>query len=266
MICCTCGVQHAGDAAPGSCFICEDERQYVGWGGQQWTSLAELRATHRAELREEERGLVGIGMTPSFAIGQRALLLRAPGGNILWDCIPLIDDETVEAVRRLGGISLIAISHPHFYSSMVEWSRAFDAPVLLSAADRSWIARPDPRIELWDGDTLKLHDGVTLIRCGGHFDGAAVLHWPAGAGERGALLVGDTLMVAQDRRYLSFMRSYPNLIPLPRTAVQRITEALAPFRFDRIWGGWWSKRVLHDAEQALQLSAARYLRAIEDDT
>jgi hypothetical protein len=265
MICCTCGVQHAADKAPPvRCFICDDERQYVGWDGQQWTTLEALRASHRTEVREEEPGLTGIGMTPSFAIGQRALLVQAAGGNILWDCIPLIDDESVAAVRALGGISVIAISHPHFYSSMVEWSRAFDAPVLLCAADREWIARPDPALELWDGDTLPLHDDITLIRCGGHFAGAAVLHWPAGAEGHGALLVGDTIMVAQDRRHVSFMRSYPNLIPLPASAVHRITGLLAPYRFDRMWSGWWSKYVAQDAERSLRVSAERYIRAITD--
>jgi hypothetical protein len=263
VICCTCGTQYPDPTRPpAACMICNDERQYIGWSGQQWVRLDTLRSTRRNEIREEEPSLVGIGTTPSFAIGQRALLVLSPAGNILWDCISLIDDETIAAINALGGIAAIAISHPHFYSSMVEWSRAFDAPVLLSAADREWIARPDDRIELWGGDTKALHDGVTLIRCGGHFDGAAVLHWPAGAAGRGALLVGDTIMVGQDRRHVSFMRSYPNLIPLAEPAVNRITAAVSPFRFDRIWSGWWSQRILTDAEASLRASRDRYLRAI----
>jgi hypothetical protein len=40
-ICRTCGVQYG--APRKDCPICEDERQYVGWDGQQWTTLAELR-------------------------------------------------------------------------------------------------------------------------------------------------------------------------------------------------------------------------------
>lgn len=65
----------------------------------------------------DDLGLVGIGTEPSFAIGQRALLVRTPQGNVLWDSITLIDDATVDAVRKLGGIRAIAISHPHYYSS-----------------------------------------------------------------------------------------------------------------------------------------------------
>jgi hypothetical protein len=261
--CATCGVQHEAPArTPRVCAVCEDERQYIGWDGQQWLTMDEVRRDYRAEIREEEPGLLGIGMTPSFAIGQRALLVRTAGGNILWDCIPLLDDDILATIQAAGGIAAIAISHPHFYSSMVEWSRAFDAPVLVHADDRRWIMRPDPRIECWDGDLLPLHDGLTVIRCGGHFDGAAVLHWPAGARGRGALLVGDTIMVAQDRRHVSFMRSYPNLIPLDAIAVRRIAAAVRPFNFDRIWSGWWSMQVPSDAEQSLRISIERYLRAI----
>ena len=139
-VCVTCGVQFAESAEPPTrCPICDDERQYVGWDGQRWTTLEELRADHRADIREEEPGLVGIGCEPSFAIGQRALLVTAPSGNVLWDCISLLDDEIGAFVEGRGGLAAIAISHPHYYSSMVEWSHAFDAPVLLHADDREWV-------------------------------------------------------------------------------------------------------------------------------
>ncbi len=146
-ICATCGVQFSPSAdAPQGCPICEDERQYVGWGGLRWTTLDELREKHHNRLRDD-MGLVGIGTEPSFAIGQRALLVRSPEGNLLWDCITVIDDATINAVRDLGGIRAIAISHPHYYSSLVEWSRAFDAPVFLHAADARWVMRKDPCVE-----------------------------------------------------------------------------------------------------------------------
>jgi glyoxylase-like metal-dependent hydrolase (beta-lactamase superfamily II) len=102
----------------------------------------------------------------------------------------------VEIVKGLGGLSAIAISHPHYYGTMVEWGRAFGGvPVHLHAADRQWIMRPDPVITLWEGDTLPLASGVTLVRCGGHFAGGTVLHWAAGGEGRGALLSGDVVQV-----------------------------------------------------------------------
>src|ERR1043166_3497493 len=179
-ICKTCGSQFSETAEPPrACPICEDERQYIGHGGQQWTTLEELCAAHRNHIEPErpKQGVVGISVEPHFAIGQRALLIQSPGGNILWDCVALLDDETIAAIKKLGGIAAIAISHPHYYTTMVEWSRAFgDAPVWLHAADREWVRRPDKRIHFWENDTHALAEGLTLIRCGGHFEGGTVLH------------------------------------------------------------------------------------------
>jgi hypothetical protein len=150
-ICITCGTQFAAtEQPPPRCPVCEDERQYVSWDGQRWTTLAQLRADHSNRIEAEAPNLFGIGTEPSFAIGQRALLLQSPGGNILWDCVTLLDEQTVHRVDALGGIRAIAISHPHYYSAMVEWSRAFDgAPIYLHAADREWVMRDDRRIRFW---------------------------------------------------------------------------------------------------------------------
>ena len=262
-ICVTCGTQFtATEQPPDRCPVCEDQRQYVGPEGQRWTSLDELRRHHDNVFREQEPRLLGIGTLPSFAIGQRALLVRSPEGNVLWDCISLLDDTTVEYVRALGGIRHIAISHPHYYSSMVEWAKAFDAPVHLHAADRRWVMRPDDALSFWEGETLELGGGLTLVRTGGHFDGGTVLHWADGAEGRGALLSGDLLQVVPDRRYVSFMYSYPNLIPLPAPAVRRIADAVAPYDFDRIYGAWWDRVVPSDGKACVARSVARYVAAI----
>ena len=262
-LCPTCGTQFPeSDAAPEACPICQDARQYVPPEGQRWTTLEELRVSHRAEIREEEPGLNGIGAEPSFAIGQRALLVQAPGGNVLWDCISLLDDEIAGSVEELGGIAAISISHPHYYSSMVEWAEAFDAPIYLHAADREWVMRPSDRVVFWEEERRELGPGLTLVRCGGHYEGGTVLHWAAGAEGRGALLSGDIVQVIPDRRYVSFMYSYPNLIPLNEQAIRRIVAALEPFDFDRIHGAWWDRVVPTDAKAVVVRSAERYLKAI----
>jgi glyoxylase-like metal-dependent hydrolase (beta-lactamase superfamily II) len=266
-ICQTCGTQFpATIQAPEHCPICEDERQYVGLKGQQWTTLPALQEDHHNMIRTVEPGLTGIGTSPSFAIGQRALLVQAPNGNVLWDCITLLDEATVTMVKALGGISAIAISHPHYYSAMIEWSRAFDAPIYLHAADREWVMRPDPAIVFWEGETHALGNDLTLIRCGGHFPGGTVLHWPRGADGRGVLLTGDIINVVQDRRYVSFMYSFPNLIPLSPAAVRRVVDAVEPFAYDRIYSAWWEKVTFVNAKQAVHHSAERYIAAIERES
>ena len=269
-ICVTCGTQFAESADPPErCPICEDERQYVGWAGQEWTTLAELGARHRLALRDEGDGLLGIGVEPKFAIGQRALLLPPQGGagagrNVLFDCISLVDDAALRVVEALGGLSAIAISHPHYYGSMVDWSRAFGGvPIWLHAEERRWAMRPDPAIRFWEGDELALGPGLTLLRLGGHFAGAQVLHWAGGAEGRGVLLAGDVLQVVQDRRFVSFMYSYPNYIPLPAATVRGMVERLEPYPFERIYGAWFGAVVRADAKAALRRSAERYIRALE---
>jgi glyoxylase-like metal-dependent hydrolase (beta-lactamase superfamily II) len=265
-ICTTCGTQYP-DALlpPAHCAICTEERQYVGWKGQLWTTLAQLRAEHHNRFETEGDGLVGVGTEPAFAIGQRALHFRTPAGGLLWDCVSLVDDATIATLQTLGGVRAIAISHPHFYSAMVEWSRALGGvPVYLHAADRAWVIRDDPAIRYWEGTSLELAPGVNLVHCGGHFAGSTVLHWSEGGGGLGALLVGDTVMVNQDRRTVSFMYSYPNLIPLNARTVRRIAAALEPFEFEQIYGGWFGKNILEGGKQSLRYSARRYLYAIGD--
>jgi hypothetical protein len=264
-ICRTCGVQYApSERPPERCPICEDERQYVGWQGQQWTTLEELAAEgRRNQVREEEPGLFSIGTEPSIAIGQRALIVQTPNGNVMWDCISFVDDASIAEVRELGGLSAIAISHPHFYACNMAWSAAFgDCPVYIHAADREWVQYPGPAVQLWEGVSREILPGITLLNPGGHFEGAAVLHWAEGADGRGILLSGDTATVVMDRRYVSFMYSYPNLIPLPASAIHRIVETLRPYPFERIYGGWNGRVVAVEGSDAIERSAERYLRCI----
>lgn len=263
-ICTACGQAYApSDEPPAECRICTDERQYVNPKGQAWTTLDELQRTHRNDIRQLEPNLIGIGAVPQIAIGQRALFIAQPGGGVLWDLTPLVTDEVVAQIRVLGGVRAIAISHPHYYASMVDWSEALGSvPIYLHANDAEHVTRPDPAIEHWQGETLDLGQGITLIRCGGHFAGGTVLHWPHGAGGQGALLTGDIITVVPDTRYMSFMYSYPNLIPLPARTVRDIAARVEPYAFDRMYAAWWDRVSKHDAKARLARSVERYIAAI----
>jgi hypothetical protein len=259
-ICTACGTQYPESGTPpAQCVICEEERQYVPPGGQSWTTLERLRIGHRNSFHQYEVGIFGIGTEPHFAIGQRAILVQTPAGNVLWDCIAFLDDATVAIVKSLGGIKAIAISHPHFYTTNAEWSRAFDAPVYLHAADKKWVQNPHGSIKHWDGDTLDLMPDVTLVRCGGHFPGGTVLHYGKGAGGKGVVCAGDILTVVTDRKWLSFMRSYPNLIPLSAREVDAIGKAMAPFSFEAIYGHYFDRVIARDGKAVLEKSVARYV-------
>lgn len=80
--CATCGTQFAESSTPlSNCPICDDERQYIGAKGQQWTTLAELQKSYHNTIKNHEPSLTGIGSEPRFAIGQRGLLVQTSSGK-----------------------------------------------------------------------------------------------------------------------------------------------------------------------------------------
>jgi glyoxylase-like metal-dependent hydrolase (beta-lactamase superfamily II) len=265
-ICVTCGTSYPDAAEPPErCPICQDERQFVPRSGQGWITRERLAAGHANAWGQLEADLFEIHTAPGFAIGQRALLLRTPSGNILWDCIALFDAATEALVRSLGGLQAIAISHPHYYTCMQDWARAFDCPIHLHVADADQVKRSDPAIRHWEGDTLAIAPGVTLLRLGGHFPGGTVLHWADGAARCGALLSGDIVQVAADLNRVSFLWSYPNMMPLSAATVRRIADSLRPWAFERVYGAFTGRQVMSNGAQAVQRSAARYIELLQGE-
>jgi hypothetical protein len=178
--------------------------------------------------------------------------------------VSLIDSDTVALIKALGGIYAIAISHPHYYTSMVQWSQAFGGvPIRLHEDDREWVQRPDASVKFWQGDTYPLEHGLTLIRVGGHFPGFQVLHSAEAEHGDGALFTGDQPQVSPDRRYVSFMYSYPNFVPLDAASVRKIVSSVEPFSFAKLYGAWPTFVVQGNAKEALRRSAERYLQAFE---
>ncbi|KAK9458885.1 beta-lactamase-like protein [Lipomyces oligophaga] len=264
-ICKTCGVQFGSDAPPEICPICDDPRQYLPPTGQAWTSLRQLSEEgHRNEIQPVDRdnvpGLYSIITVPKVAIGQRALLMVRPNqGNILWDCVSFIDDSTVKQINNLGGIAAIVISHPHFYSSHVEWGQAFNCPVYLSAPDKKWVMRPGvDEVQKFYSDSITFtkdgaNDFVKAVIVGGHFPGSAVCNWN---GKH--LFVADSISVVLSglgRRErlpgttsFTFMWSYPNFIPLDPDSIHGIWKAIKNLSFDTVYGGWTGLDVLYEAK------------------
>jgi hypothetical protein len=264
-ICVSCGVQHApSPKPPDACAICLDERQYVPLDGQRWTTLDEMRRSgYRNVLEELEPGLVAIRTEQAFAIGQQAYLVQTPAGNVLWDCISFLDHDTIAEVNQLGGISAIAISHPHFYDSCVEWAHAFDAPIHLPKADRRWVMRPDSAIRHFEEDEIEPVEGTRLIRVGGHFRGSTVLLWGAGADGGGALLTGDSIATVGDPSSITIMYSYPNRIPLSAAEVRDVADRALRHHFERLYAGWEGDVIMSDAPDAIRRSVERYAGMVE---
>lgn len=264
-ICTTCGVQYSKTQdTPSECVICNEERQYVSPSGQSWTTLEEMQNSglYKNEIVMEENGLHSITTKPEFAIGQTAYLVQSKNFNLLWDCITYLDEITKEELHKLGGIQAVALSHPHYYSTQVEWAEAFNVPIYIHEDDKEWVNRPSKQIIFWSGESLELTDELTIYRLGGHFKGGAVLHWKNGNDVTGTLLSGDIIQVVSDRKWVSFMYSYPNLIPLPANKVKEMVEKVKDLPFNRLYNAF-HRVVVEDANQAVQKSAERYIKAVE---
>jgi glyoxylase-like metal-dependent hydrolase (beta-lactamase superfamily II) len=257
-ICTTCGVQYESEKQE-HCPVCEDSRQYVNAAGQQWTTLESIAKSHKNVIEKVASNIYAIYTIPDFGIGQRAHLVVTHEGNILWDCISNLDESTVDIIKKLGGIKAIAISHPHYYSTMLEWSQAFDdAPIYIHHADKAWIQRTSPAVLLWEGREKELWKGMKLVLCAGHFDGATILYVPE---EGGQLLTGDNPFVCSDLKSVSFMYSFPNYIPLPASAIRFIKESLDPLNYKAIFGAF-GKYIRQEGKNVVNFSISRYLEQI----
>ncbi|MBB1201826.1 MBL fold metallo-hydrolase [Enterobacteriaceae bacterium 89] len=260
-LCKACGTSYGvTDSHPDRCPICEDERQYVPASGQQWIDLTTLCATHTNKWQQLDVDLLSVRTVPDFAINQRAFILRTPEGNILWDCIATLDDATKTLITALGGLKAIAISHPHYYSTMQDWAEAFDAPIYLHASDREWVMRGSSRIVFWEGETLELTSDVSVIRLGGHFAGGCVLHWARG---EGVVLSGDIVQVTPGAHAVSFMWSYPNMLPLPAATVSDIIHRLSKVKFKQLYGAFEGRNIRENADEIVRRSGEKYISCLK---
>lgn len=262
-LCATCGNEFSNDL-PAVCALCQDDRQYLPAAGQIWTTLDTLQETRTATLRELEPDLYAITISPSVGIGHRGLLVRTEHGNLLFDAPGYFDDALIATLRDLGGIAAIASSHPHLTGLSISLSQTFGGvPVWVNGDNRRWVMKPDPAITYWL-DRAEPLPGISLVQCGGHFAGSAVLHWPAGAEGRGAILTGDTISDNTDRKTVTFLRSFPNRIPLSARSVRKIVAAVEPFPFDRLYSGFEPGIIGDGAKESVRYSADRYIGWITD--
>lgn len=256
-LCATCGTQYPADFTGDLCVICQDDRQYIPFSGQEWTSSDALLQNHSVKIEKLRDQLYELVIHPKFAIGQRALLVLSEQGNVLWDCIPLFDEATEVFIKQKGGLKAIVISHPHYYSTMAAWAERFDCPVYVHQEDKIWVMDPSPRLHFWKGNSLELWDGMSLLKIGGHFPGSSILKVP-GLSEKAALLCGDTFFLSPSREHISVMYSYPNNIPVPLAEIARIKALVTPLEFDDFYGHFPNLNLNGTAKATLLKSLDRY--------
>jgi len=182
-------------------------------------------------------------------------LIKTPAGNVLWDCVALLDDETIDWIKSIGGLQAIVISHPHYYTTHLEWAETFDCPVYMSEEDSKWLCREDKksvRKFIEEGKTeldIPAKDGkstgVKAIKLSGHFPGSLVVLYD------GRLGVADTLVTTpaglgnwgkkgrpEGMNSFGFYWSIPNLIPLPPDEIAEMWQVLNQYEFHSTHGAF----------------------------
>ncbi|KZT59416.1 hypothetical protein CALCODRAFT_450025 [Calocera cornea HHB12733] len=280
-ICRVCGTQYSTPAPRITCPICEDPRQYVPPAGLSWTTLRELRASgsYKNEITPiaHNSHAHAIVTSPRLGIGQRAILIKTAKGNVLWDCVAYLDAATIAAVKALGGISAIVISHPHFYTTAGVWADVFECTVYTSLLDSHWLQRRTPRHFLFtDGQEIPLvRQGVIDVAvCGGHFPGSVVLC------HAHRLYTADTIQVvpsglnppapkghvaARETVSFAFMWSYPNMIPLDWKAVRSIWKAVEHLEWKDVHGGFTGLDVYGEGKKRVYDSARIVIKRLGGD-
>ncbi|WVR03655.1 hypothetical protein IAU60_000650 [Kwoniella sp. DSM 27419] len=281
-ICTACGTQYS-TPQKGDCVICADPRQAVPASGQEWTSLSSLARDgrkHRLLVDDEDERISMIVTEPGFAINQTPILVETSVGSYIWDCAAFLSLPLVGHLSTLRKpLKGIAISHPHFFSTSLTWSRALQVPLYLCEDDKEWYQRSGDitegdQVEWWTGEKV-LSQGLKLVQCGGHFPGSAVLYWdrlaepapPKGdlptkpTPVTGIILTADTIMVQPTQKGFSFIWSVPNMIPLRPRSILAINERLKTLAFAQATSSWPYRWIRADAKKVLEESTTAYLAA-----
>lgn len=263
IICETCGTQYREEVkATGLCPICNDDRQYIGDNGQRWTNMDELKKNHRVKISQVNERLCTVKVEPAFALGHRAFLVLSPGGNVLWDCIPLLDKATIDFINSKGGLKAIVFSHPHYYSAMNEWAAAFNCPIYIHQNDRKFVFYHGDKVKLWDGDAHPLWDDISIVHTGGHFPGSSLLRVGA-LSPKGAVLAGDSFYLSKSKRHIAVMYSYPNQILLTKKEFAEVHRKCAGLTFDTLYGAFDGQNLEGNAYEVFTASMNRYIASYE---
>ncbi len=260
-VCTTCGVKYEKEHNEGtSCKICTDDRQYLIDDTQHWTSLHALQASHAVRQVEITPEVSSFTLVPNFAIGQRALFIQSPTGNVLWDCIPLLTPQIIDYIHAAGGLEAIAISHPHYYSNMHLWADTFQCPIYIHQADESFVADSKAHVKFWSGPELDISNSFKLIHTPGHFPGSTILHTQIPSlGD--SIFIGDSLYLSKDRKHLSAMHSFPNVIPLSNQETLHVFDTVSSYSFDAIFGAFAFQNIFTGGREVFEASHARYKKA-----
>ncbi|MEM1343754.1 MAG: MBL fold metallo-hydrolase [Pseudomonadota bacterium] len=215
---------------PLSCPICTDTRNALPEDGWDFKTEAWAEATFTNTWREYAPGLWGFSASPKFGLGATGWLMVREDGNVLFESCPWYKPDALAKIRELGGVRVLAASHPHGYGALWQIQREFDPIVTIHKADIPYSKAFKVN---WPADDIhEIAPGLTLYHVGGHYEGHSVLH---DATNR-RLFVGDSLKIEQDSAgrstAISCHKAYHYEIPLSHGELARYVEVFRTLPFD----------------------------------
>lgn len=233
--CTNCGFWQKFFETPSSCPICTDYRHVLPANGWSFLGLEEARGRGRCLIDEVEPGIWCYRAERPLGIASLGYVVVRPGGNVGFEGTGWYDEEALDHIESIGGISYLSSSHPHCYGALWQLREKFDPEVILQVGDLPWATAFPPTWTFDEG--LRLGDDAELIRTGGHFAGHTILYLP----ERRIVFAGDALKFEIDPNDgrlatgVSTHKAFVRRIPLTPLEVRRYREIFADLDFDQAW-------------------------------
>ena len=171
--CENCGFWQRHFAKPESCPLCIDARHVLPQKGWRFHDLAEAERRYPCRWAEVEPDVWRFSNDPVDGIGSSGYLISTPHGNLAFEGCAVYSAEALAFIAELGGVQVLAASHPHSYGAIWQLQDRFDPELALHTGDLAWSGA---LCVSWPfDDVLEVLPGLTLHLTAGHFAGHTVL-------------------------------------------------------------------------------------------
>lgn len=215
---------------PLSCPVCSDTRNALPADGWDFRTEEDAKVTFINSWAEVAPGLWGFSASPKFGLGATGWLLQREDGNVAFEGCPYYQPDAIAKIAELGGIRVLAASHPHGYGALWQLQREFDPIVTIHRGDIPYSKAF--RVNCPADDLHEVAPGLTMHHVGGHYEGHAVLY----DASRRALFCGDSLKIefAADGATpvaISCHKAFHYEIPLTRDELAKYARVFAALPF-----------------------------------
>lgn len=217
---------------PVFCKNCMDVRNALPDEDFTYIHINEARKTYTTKWREVLPGLWDFYTEPQLGLGSHGWLIIREAGNIAFEAAPHYSREAIDKIKSLGGIRILAASHPHGYGALWELQEAFDPTLIIHKNDleHTKAFRVNHPID----DFEELDRNHIMIRLGGHYDGQTALF----DAEKKLLFAGDALKIEFDASgepvALSCHKGFHYHIPLTPDELRHYQKVFSMYDFEHV--------------------------------